>query len=114
MAKQIIILDTDPSDGGNNTIRAVFWFAVAVNRRVPRPDITVSAWASASAPEMAALQDGSVLEEVVIRSFPTSTSNASIKAIMVAAYTDRLAYLNALPFKLQFNGVFYDGATWSA
>ena len=113
MAKQIVIIETNTADGGSNTVRAVFWFAVPVARRVPRPDITASAYKDATAAEMTALQDGSVLEEVKLQGFPASQTGATIKATLVQQYTDRATYLATLPFKLQFYGVFYDGAVWS-
>lgn len=115
MAKQVIILETNPADGGQNTIRAVFWFAVPVARRVPLPATTMSAWSGADAnTELIPIRDGSVLEEVKQLSFPQSFTTAQIKGALQASYTDRQTYLATLPPRLQYNGVFWDGATWSA
>lgn len=114
MAKQIVILETNPADGGFNTIRAVFWFAVPVNRRVPVPNAQ-SLWTGASAGEVADLQSGAVLEERHDIRVPSSFTVAEQKNALNKAYTDRLTFLGAQPFKLQFAGVFFDSATgWSA
>jgi hypothetical protein len=115
MAKQIILLETNPQDGGMVTMRAVFWYAIPANRRIVLPDTTVSAWLGASNAELIAIRDGSVLEEVRVLSMPVSSTTAELKAAINKAYTDRLAYLGAQPFKLQYAGVFFDSVTgWSA
>lgn len=113
MAKQIIILETIPNDGGRNTIKAAYWFAIAVNRRVPVANLQ-SAWEDASAPEIAALQDGSILEEVRTIQVATSATVAQTKAALLLDYNDRKTYLDAQPFKLQHAGVYYENNAWSA
>lgn len=113
--KQIIVLETNPADGGQNTLKVVFWYAIAANRQIARPDISASAWSGASAAEVQALKDGTVQEEVRFISVPASSTTAEIKATVNKAYTDRAAYLSAQPFKLQYAGVFFDSVTgWSA
>ena len=114
MAKQIIILETNPADGGMNTIRAVFWFAVILAKRVPKAGNTTSKWSGADATETAALVDGSVVEEVRDLSFPTSFTTVELKAALQKAYADRAAFLGAQPFRLQYAGVWWDGTSWSA
>lgn len=113
MAKQIIILTTNPRDGGRIQIAAVYWFAVPLNRRIPAPNAS-SQYASASGAEISALQDGSVLEEVRNMELPSSYTTGQIKTALEKDYADRAAYLAAQPFKLQYAGVSWDGANWSA
>lgn len=114
MAKQIIVLETNPADGGFNNLKVVFWFAIPSNRRVPIPS-KVSVWEGASIAETTALQDGSVLEEIHNIKVPASYTGTEQKAVLNKAFTDRAAYLAAQPFKLQFAGVFFDSVTgWSA
>lgn len=113
MPKQIIILETNPEDGGRNSIRAVYWFGVPLARRIVKPAAT-SGFAAISQAELDALKDGSVLEEVRSIELPASFTTAEIKAALQKDYADRLAYLGAQPNKLQYAGVFFDGAAWSA
>lgn len=113
-AKTIIVLETNTNDGGQVTLRTAMWFPITPGKEVPRPDILKSQWSGASGPEVASLQSGSVLEEVRVMSFPKSFTTAQIKASLVAAYSDRLAYLASLPFVGQYYGLFYDGSVWSA
>lgn len=115
MAKQIIVLETNPSDGGRNSIKYVAWFAVPVNRQVPLPAVTNSAWSIASQAEIDAIRSGAVLEEVRTISVPTSYSATELKAVLLKDYNDRLSYLGSQPFKLQYNGVYFDSVSgWSA
>lgn len=113
MAKQIIILETNPQAGGRISVQAVYWYPVAIGKRVPVANLQ-SAWKDASAAEITALQDGSVYEEVHTLLFPEGTTAASIKAGLIADRTSRGTYLASLPFKLQYNGVYYDNGVWSA
>jgi hypothetical protein len=114
MAKQIIALETNPSDGGYISLTIAMWFPVPAGREVTVPSLTKSAWTGASAAEIQALQLGTVKEEVNTFRFPSSYSAAQIKAELQASYTARLAYLNSLPFQGQYYGVFFDGTVWSA
>lgn len=113
MAKQIIILETDPQDGGRLSIRCVYWFAVPAQRRVPDASLT-SQFQGIQPAELASLRDGSVLEDVRDISLPSSFTTTEIKVALQKDYTDRGAYLVAQPFRLQYAGVFFDGSVWSA
>lgn len=74
-----------------------------------------SKWSGASAGDVAALQDGSVLEEVHDIKLAASFTTVEQKNALNKAYVDRGAYLAAQPFRLQYNGIFYDSSTgWSA
>jgi hypothetical protein len=115
MAKQIIVLETNPADGGRNSIKYVAWFAVPVNKQVPQPAVANSQWSGASQAEIDAIRSGAVLEEVRTISVPASYSTTELKAVLQKDYTDRLNYLANQPFKLQYNGVFFDSVSgWSA
>lgn len=114
MAKQIIALETNPSDGGYISISTAMWFPVAAGKEVPVPTLTKSAWTGASPAEIQALQAGTMKEEVNTFRFPSSYTAAQIKAELQASYVTRLAYLNSLPFQGQYYGVFFDGSVWSA
>ena len=115
MAKQIIVLETNPEDGGFNDMKVVFWFAVPANRLVPQPQITFSAWDGATAAEIQAIKDGLVYEDVQHIRVPSSYTPTELKAVLNKAYTDRAAFLGALPFKYQYKGIYFDSMTgWSA
>lgn len=114
MAKQIIVLDTNPADGGSISVRCAYWFPVTVGKEWPVPG-AVSAWASASAAENQSLQQGQVIEETRSYSFPSTTTVTTIKASLVNNYVSRAAYVAAQPSRGQFYGVFFDSSnTWSA
>src|SRR5262245_6235461 len=114
MAKQIIVLDTNPADGGAITVRCAMWFAVTAGKEWPMNGV-ISAWTGASQAETRAIQLGQVIEEVKVYSFPSTTASATIKAALVNSYTSRNGYLATQPFKGQYYGVFYDSSnTWSA
>lgn len=114
MAKQIIILETNPQDGGYLSVRFAMWFPVAAGKEVPRPEITSSAWKQALTADITALQVGSVIEEVNNVRFANTQTAAQIKTALVAQYGSRKTYLDALPFVGQYYGTFYDGTAWSS
>jgi hypothetical protein len=113
MAKQIIVLDTLGNDGGTLAVTAVFWFPVTSGQESPKPTLTASAWTGASAPEITALQLGTVIEEVQQYRFPNSYTLNQIKTELVSLYAARKVYLDALPFKGQYYGRSYDGTSWT-
>lgn len=115
MAKQIVVLETNPADGGFINIRCCFWFPVTVGQELPRPDLVASAWKAAAPGDLSALQAGTILEEVNSYRYPSSFTAANIKTELVAAYNARKAYLLSIPFQGQYYGVFFDSvAGWSA
>lgn len=112
MARQIIILETNPADGGQKTVRCVFWFAIAAGSRIPLPSF-VSEFKTPTTEEATALQDGSVVEEVHTYHYPNSYNATSIRAALAAAWTDRKAWRDAQPNTGQFYGSSWDGTTWA-
>jgi hypothetical protein len=115
MAKQVIVLESNPADGGFINIRAAMWYPVTAGQEVPIPTLTKSAWAAASAQEVSDLQAGRVIEEVNAYKFPNSYSTATIKTELQSIYNARKAYLATVPFQGQYYGVFWDSVTgWSA
>ncbi len=120
MARQIIVLDTQPNQGGINQVRAVFWFPISpASAQVPKPSFVSAAagvtGAGAITPgEQASLESGAVLEEVQTVPYATTTTTAQIKADLIARYGTRASYLAGLQPTRQYFGVYYDGTSWSA
>lgn len=113
MAKKIIVLDTNSSDGGFISIRAALWFPLA--NPIVQPPSTDSAWPGRSQAEVDALRSGVVREEVRHFVFAVGTSTAVMKAALEADWSARAAFLATQPPPGQFFGVFFDSATgWSA
>lgn len=113
MAKQIIVLETYRGTGqGDSEVRFVFWFSIPAARRVPIAGAT-SAFKTASAPELAALADGSVIEEVLQIQVPAGTTTAQVRTRLEARYAARAAEIAALPNVNQFYGTFWDGTSWT-
>jgi hypothetical protein len=111
MPRQIIVLETNPADGGMITINSVFWFPQAP--AIPSPGF-VSRFKTPTTAEATALQDGSVVEEYKSMQFAKSLSATSLKALLVAAWTDRKAYRDSQPNVNANYGLSYDGTAWSA
>lgn len=113
--RQIIVLETNPADGGSFAIRAAFWFSVPAGKQIAQPNFAsaVRAPAAPLTQELTDLQSGAVVEEVRDFAFPASATATAIKASLVSAYVDRKAYRDAQPFVGQYYGVSWDGAAWS-
>lgn len=111
--RQIIILETLRGTGlGDTSVRHAFWFAIPVARRVPKPG-AASAFRDALPLETAALQDGSVIEEVYDTQIPSGQTVAQIKATFEARYAARQSELTALPNINSYYGSSWDGTVWS-
>jgi len=92
----------------------VFWFPIAVGRRVPLQPGRPSRFPEATNEEIAAINDGSVIEEYDQVIIPSGSTATQVKAALEARYAAREAVLTALPNPNQFFGIFWDGSTWSA
>jgi hypothetical protein len=115
MAKQIIILDTQPLPGNITQVNAVFWFPVVLARRVLLPGGT-SAYKDASPGEIAEIQSGSIVEKQFQIQAPRGVSEATVKAQLVTAFTAEKASFDARPNPNLHYGKTFDGQTtaWSA
>jgi hypothetical protein len=110
MAKQIIVLGASQNSLWTS-VNAVLWFPITSGVKA---QTTGSAWAGASAPENAAIQAGTVLEEQGSFNFPTGLAVASIKDFLLTYYARRNAQINGVGQGL-YAGVFDDSVTgWSA
>ena len=114
MAKQIIVLDTNPADGGAISVRCAMWFPVTAGKEWPLGSGAGSAWVGASAAEVQSIQQGQVVEEVKAYNYPSTTTVPNIKTALVNSWTSRNAFLATQPFKGQFYGVFLENSSWSA
>lgn len=114
MAKQIITLETNFSKGGVVRISAAFWLPVPSGQEVPIPSLAASQWKNASAEDLAALQVGSVLEEVEQFNFPVTYGTDDRRKFLQTYYEARAAALAEAPAKGKFYGEFFDSAAgWS-
>lgn len=111
--KQIIILETNPSEGGLITIRVAFWLPVPAGAEVPIPSLAQGAFKDISPEELALLQSGAILEEVRQFTFPQSLNVDDVHKILQIAFNDRAEYLASIPRKGQYYGAFFDGNGWS-
>jgi len=108
--KKIIILDVKKGPGGDTSVQYAFWFPIPLARRVPKAG--KSFYRDASAGELSALQDGSVIEEVNESQF-TGATVAQIKSFLQNKYAIRESAISALPNPNQYYGTSWDGTTWS-
>lgn len=109
MATQIII--TGAVNGGvMSSMTVVFWYPVTVGAKAVAG---VSAWASASAAENTAIQNGSIIEEVQTFQFPSGLSAANVEAFLNQYFTNRNAQINNIGPGL-FANIGYNGIAWIA
>jgi hypothetical protein len=114
MAKQIIILETTPGNGGDVNVRAAFWFPVVEEKsRLPLPNLSQSVWSGASAEDLTSLQAGAVIEEVFSKSFPSTFTVEGVQMSLEAHYASRLAFLSQVPFKGELYGLRLEDGAWS-
>lgn len=124
MAKDICILDIQEQQGGICNIRCVFWLPIVAP--YPQPSVKSAYLNSNTDPATSgiesALQAGTLIEEVHIFQFPTSsivsqwtTVEAIILAFLNARKNYRAGTLPALPDPGTKFGVLHDSSTgWSA
>jgi hypothetical protein len=109
MAKRIIILErVNPTNW-----QACFWLTVPAARVSfhANPDAT-SAYKLASAEELGALRDGTVIERVDTVSVPQNPNLAQIAAALQARWTAMQADVDAENTYGRY-GTFWDGTAWT-
>lgn len=112
MAKQIIFLErlNEPSD---MTFRYALWATVPAARVSAYANANAtSAFKNASAPELAAIQAGQVVEKVDVLEAPAGTTRAQIQARLLTAFNAYQAQINAFN-PTAFYGTFFDGSGWT-
>lgn len=110
---EIVLLEISGSEGGLVNIRAVFWLPVTTGQEVALPNFLASAWKDATPDDIAALKAGTIIEEVRSFTFGQSLDEDTIEKMIQIAYSDRLAFLNALPARGKFYGKVFNGSGWS-
>jgi hypothetical protein len=110
MAKQIIVLEQTAA----NRFNIAFWLAVPAARQAfyANPS-AVSAFKTASAGELSAIQSGAVVEQVGEFSYPAGMGLAAIQSALQAEWTARQAAVTALNSWNRY-GTSWDGASWTA
>jgi hypothetical protein len=110
MPRQIIVLETNPADGGFITVNCIFWFAQATP--VPQPNF-VSQFKTPTAAEATALQDGTVAEEFHTFKYAKTQTRAQIEGALALAYADRKTYRDSQPNVNANYGRSWDGTAWT-
>lgn len=110
MSKQIIILEVASSTPQELSIRYILW--IPTQFPILRPNAQ-SLWQGASVDEIAAIRDGTVIEEAHTKSFPSSLTVPAIKNHLVEHYRSRVAYFQSMPRPGQYYGIYFDGTNWS-
>jgi hypothetical protein len=110
VAKQIVVLDQiSPVQ-----FRYVLWATVIAARQSYYADPTLtSAYKGASAPELAALRAGQVLEQTGIISKPSGTNVADLQADLQALFTTFQNDVNNNQWPGRRYGSTWDGTTWT-
>lgn len=115
MARKIIVLDVSKSASGDYSVRCAFWLTAPANRVVPKPASTTSMVVNATAPEIAAIVAGTIVEQIVNDSgaFPAATTLASAQATLVTQYNAAQAALTATAAGVAAVGLAWDGSVWA-
>lgn len=113
MARLQIIALTKTLDAGRTSWNLAFWYDVPASRQkfFARPTAT-SAWLDAQPADVAALQSGSVYEELVTYSPDAVQGAAAIEAGAAALWTAKNAVFQASNPWGNY-GTTFDGATWN-
>lgn len=113
MAKQIIILErlNEPSD---MNFRYALWATVPAARVSAYANAAAtSAFKTASAAELTALQNGAVVERTGLASFTIGTPIATVQAFLLTQFAIFQAQINTANPTGRY-GTFYDGTSWTA
>jgi hypothetical protein len=109
---RVIFLAATPDDP--NTYRAALWADVPASRQqfYTQPTTYVSAWSGATAADNTNLQNGSMVEIVILERVPPGTTITQVETNLQAAWTD---YQNNIT---NYNpwahyGSTWDGTTWN-
>lgn len=112
MARKIIILDRTglPSD---QNYRVAFWLDVEPERQTFHANAAAtSAVKGITAPELALIQSGAIIEEVIDVAAPASATQGQLLAAVVARYTERQAQITDRNQWARY-GSFWDGTSWT-
>lgn len=112
--KQIVVLETP--DAGSNSMNVNYVFWLTTNNPVAHPGLQ-SRWSGASAGEIAAIQAGTVIEEVdsvKVSSGTDAASTNAIKTLLLNKFNARQRYFSQNPGPGIWYGIYYDSSTaWS-
>ncbi len=111
--KQIIILEINPSSGGEIGVRTLFWIPVPSGQEKKLPNLSQSVYQNATPEEIKMLQDGTIIEEVKMFPLPDSAQPEQIQSLLLSHYISRVEFLNSIPFSGKLYGMFYDGNGWN-
>ena len=109
--KKIIVLEKLDND---LSFRCAFWASVPASRQALYANASAtSVYKDASAPEVTALQNGSVIERVETFNYASGTALSAIQNDVVSKFNDFQSYItNFNPFA-QY-GRSWDGIGWTA
>ncbi len=113
MAKQIIILERvdEPSD---NSFNVAFWLTIPAARIAAYANATAtSQFKQVSAPELAAIQAGQIVEVVEKASFIAGTGIPAIQAALIARFNTLQAAATSRNPWVRY-GTTWDGSAWVA
>jgi hypothetical protein len=108
---RIIVLDQP--DGNPNSYNVVFWADVSAARQSFYANTAAtSAWAGATATDIQALQNGSVVETVQPHQMPSGTTLAQIEAYLQGQWQNYQTKITNYNPWIHY-GSTWDGTTWT-
>lgn len=113
MALRVIVLEHLQAGADDRRFRVAFWLDVPVAQRSYRANAAAtSAYAGASAAELAALRDGSVVERVEEHSWAATVTMGQIRNALQARWNALQAEVNADRTWARY-GTRWDGTAWA-
>ena len=114
MAKQVIVLERTVGDG--ILTKGIVWVAVPTSfQSILINSSFVSQFVLATSSEIADLRSGQIAEiPFQVEMLKSSTLSQQKSEFLRTASIVTVSYLSSQATSLQFYGVFWDGATWSA
>jgi hypothetical protein len=108
-ATQIICTGFSQTAGsGLETLTVVLWYTITSGMKAVSG---TSAWSGASSAENAAIQAGTVFEEVVSFQFPIGIAFSLIQTFLLQYWSNRNAIINGIG-PGQYYGAGYSNGTW--
>lgn len=118
MARDIVIIRTEKAQDGTITLTAVLWLSTPAV--LVKADATRTSLASAiatnptTAPELQAIKDGTITEQMYTVNAPAGTTNAQVGAILLNGLNAAQAALGGRAPSKDYTGTFHDSvAGWT-
>ena len=110
--RQIIVLNNLQQTDQTFNINCAFWLVPPVSQIRPLGTAGTTAVTNATGPELAAIQSGSVVEQIYSAVLPFSISIPSVGSSLISRYNEAQRILSAGSVMKNYTNTYYDGTAW--